>query len=139
MEDINQFTSQNFFLIFVWFGLLFMIIHSFIKAKWDRTPQQVVQLLNDDTSVMVDVRENSEYSQGHIVNSKHIPLSEMKNRVAELEKYKEGNVVVSCRSGARSSGTINMLRKQGFKNVFNLRGGIMAWENENLPITKKGK
>lgn len=139
MEDLNKFASQNFFLIFVWFALLFMIINSFLKGKWDRSPQQVVQLLNNNSSILLDVRENNEYSQGHIVNSMHIPQGEVKKRLAELEKYKDGNVVVSCRSGARSSSTCSMLKKQGFKNVFNLRGGIMAWENENLPITKKGK
>lgn len=139
MNDLNQFAANNFLLIFAWFALLFMLINSFLKAKWDRSPNQVVQLLNVDNSIMLDVRENNEYSQGHIANSVHIPLGDVKKRVDELGKYKSGNVVVSCRSGARSGSIINYLRKQGFENVFNLRGGIMAWENENLPITKKGK
>ena len=137
MEDVTQFVTNNILLVVLWFVFLYMIINSYIKSAWDRTPQQVVQLMNNDESLILDVRENNEYQQGHIVNSLHIPMSEVKNRLSELEKYKNTQIIVSCRSGHRSSRTCALLKKMGFTNIFNLRGGIMAWESDKLPITTK--
>ena len=137
MEDLNQFVTNNLLLIIMWFVLLFMIINSFIKGAWDRTPQQVVQLMNNDDSLILDVRENQEFEDGHIANSIHIPMSEVKNRLSELEKYKQSQVIVGCRSGHRSARICSLLKKKGFNNIFNLRGGIMAWQSDKLPITTK--
>jgi rhodanese-related sulfurtransferase len=137
MEDLNQFVTNNLLLIVMWFVLLFMIVNSFIKGAWDRTPQQVVQLMNNDDSLILDVRENQEFNDGHIANSLHIPMSEVKNRLSELEKYKQGQVIVSCRSGHCSVRICSLLKKKGFNNIFNLRGGIMAWQSDKLPITTK--
>jgi len=137
MEDISQFASNNIVLIGLWFMFLYMIVSSYMKAVWDRSPQQVVQLMNNEDSILLDVRENNEYKEGHIVNSIHIPMSEVKNRISELDKYKNSQVIVSCRSGHRSSRTCALLKKSGFNNIFNLRGGIMAWESDKLPITTK--
>ena len=51
-----------------------------------------------------------------------------------FEKYKDKPVIVVCRSGSRSASGCAMLKKQGFDQVYNLRGGLMAWKNANLPI-----
>ncbi|MFK5986867.1 MAG: rhodanese-like domain-containing protein [Pseudomonadota bacterium] len=136
MEEINQFLSNNILLIIMWFVLLFMIVNGFVKGAWDRTPQEVVRLMNNENSLLLDVRENNEYQEGHIVDSLHIPMSDVKKRIKELDKFKDSPVIVGCRSGHRSSRACALLKKNGFNNVFNLRGGIMAWENEKLPITK---
>ena len=137
MEDLNQFVTNNLLLIILWFVLLFMIVNGFIKGAWDRSPQQVVQLMNHEDSLILDIRENQEYQDGHIADSLHIPMSEVKNRLSELEKYKQSQVVVSCRSGHRSARICSLLKKKGFDNIFNLRGGIMAWQSDKLPITTK--
>mgnify|MGYP002642039940 CR=1 FL=1 len=114
MEDINLFVTNNILMIVLWFILLFMLVNSFIKAAWDKTPQQVVQIMNAGNSLILDVRENQEYQTGHIANSVHIPMSEVKNRLSELDKYKDSQVVVGCRSGSRSSRTCSLLKKNGF-------------------------
>ena len=137
MEHLNEFIAINWIMILVWFFLLGMIIHSFIKASYDLSPQQVVQLMSHEAdSVIVDVREDSEFQSGYIQDSLHIPLSAFKSRINELDNYKQKNVILGCRSGSRSARACNMLKKNGFEKVHNLRGGIMAWENDNLPIRK---
>ncbi len=137
MEDLNLFVNNNLLLIAMWLVLLFLIINSFVKGAWDKTPQQVVRLINGDNALILDVRENQEFQAGHIANSVHIPLSEVKNRISEIEKYKDSQVVVSCRSGHRSSRTCSLLKKNGFSHISNLKGGIMAWESDKLPVTTK--
>jgi rhodanese-related sulfurtransferase len=55
----------------------------------------------------------------------HIPMGEISDRVAELDRKKE--IVVICRSGGRSAQVAQFLERQGFEKVFNLAGGILAW------------
>ncbi len=98
---------------------------------------QATQLINHQDAVMLDVREDSEHKDGHILNSVHIPLSRLPSSLQQLEKYKSRPIIVGCRSGHRSSHGCAVLRKNGFATVYNLKGGIMGWQNANLPLYKK--
>jgi rhodanese-related sulfurtransferase len=95
-----------------------------------------LQLLNHKNALMLDVREQSEYAAGHVLNSKLIPVGKLKERIGELEKYRERPVVVICRSGQRSASACAFLGKQGFSQAYNLDGGIIAWQKANLPLEK---
>jgi rhodanese-related sulfurtransferase len=121
----------------MWFFLLGMIIHSFLKSGFDISPQQAVQIMSHENgSLVLDVREDAEFKTGHIKDSVHIPLGALKSRLSELEKSKEKNIIVGCRSGSRSGRACSLLKKNGFDKVHNLRGGVIAWENDNLPMSK---
>jgi rhodanese-related sulfurtransferase len=95
-------------------------------------------LINREDAVVVDVRETSEWSSGHIPNARHIALGQLNQRIGELEKVKAKPVIVCCASGNRSSTACGSLKKAGFEKVFNLSGGIRAWSDAGLPITAKG-
>lgn len=101
------------------------------------SPMQATLMINREDAVMVDVREAAEYGGGHIPNSRHIPLSQLDKRLPELEKFKARAIIVNCASGNRSASACGALRKAGFAKVFNLSGGISAWDQAGLPITKK--
>jgi molybdopterin/thiamine biosynthesis adenylyltransferase/rhodanese-related sulfurtransferase len=81
--------------------------------------------------VLVDVREPHEYDIAKIPGSKLIPLGEVMQRARELDTA--DNIVVHCRSGARSAKAIHQLQKMGFKRLKNLRGGILAWSQDVDP------
>ncbi len=95
-----------------------------------------LQLVNHKDALVLDVREESEYKLGHILNSTLIPLGKLNERVGELEKYKERPIVVVCRSGNRSGTACAMLGKFGFTQAYNLAGGVTAWQKANLPLEK---
>lgn len=97
---------------------------------------QALQLINHQAGVLVDVREPVETQTGRIPNSVLLPLSGMQQRLTELEKFKQRPVVLCCRSGQRSNRAAVLLRKHGFVSVYNLAGGVRAWQAENLPIEK---
>lgn len=101
------------------------------------SPMQATLLINRDEAVVLDVREQAEFSDGHIPNARFIPLGQVTKRMAELDKFRDKSIVVVCRSGNRSANACSMLRKGGFEKVLNLSGGMMAWEQANLPVTKK--
>jgi len=100
------------------------------------SPAEAIQLINHDRAKILDVREENEYADGHILNSIHIPLASLEKRAAELQKYKKHPIIVSCRTGHRSNTACNTLKKQGHEIVFNLGGGILAWKNANFPVNK---
>jgi rhodanese-related sulfurtransferase len=95
-----------------------------------------LQLINHKNAVVLDVRESSEYDAGHVLNSKLLPLGKLKERMGELEKFKNQPIVVVCRSGNRSGTACFILGKQGFSQVYNLAGGVQAWQKSNLPLEK---
>lgn len=96
-----------------------------------------VQLINYKDAIVLDVREESEYDEGHLPNSIHIPAVEIKDRIEELEKFKEKPIVVIYRSGVRSGAASATLHKNGFSLIHNLAGGIDTWKDADLPIVKK--
>jgi len=77
---------------------------------------------------LIDVREEYEFDEVNI-NGKLIPMGEALERASEIDKNKQ--VVIHCRSGKRSATVINALENQfGYTNLYNLRGGIMAYIDE---------
>ena len=140
MDQYIAFVSQNWMLVLGFIAISAMLIWNFIaptvRGYSPVQPANVVNLINHENALVLDVRENNEYQGGHIINSVHIPLGTLKNRLSELEKYKDRPIVVGCRSGQRSASACATLKKQGFATVYNLSGGLMGWQNANLPLTK---
>ena len=93
--------------------------------------------MSHDNAIIIDVRESSELGNGMIRDAIHIPLGSLKDRVSELEKYKDKPVVMACRSGNRSAHALGILRKSGFTDLYNLKGGVMAWQHASLPLVRK--
>ena len=80
---------------------------------------------------LLDVREDDEWTAGHIDGAQHIPLRELAARIGELPK--ERTIVAVCRSGGRSEAAVRGLRKLGFA-AENLEGGVNAWDRAKLPL-----
>ena len=95
-----------------------------------------LQLINHKNAFVLDVREENEFNTGHVLNSKLIPLGKLRERIGELERYRERPIVAVCRSGQRSTAACVLLGKQGFSQVYNLAGGVLAWQKANLPLEK---
>lgn len=100
------------------------------------TPVQAVQLINKEDAVVLDVRDPGEYSSVHILNARNIPLKDLDARTKELEKLRQKPVIVACDTGSRSGAALSALKRQGFANVYNLRGGLGAWQQAGLPTER---
>lgn len=94
-------------------------------------------LMNREDAVVLDVRETGEWESGHIGGARHITLAQLEKRLSEIEKFKQRPVIVCCASGNRSATAVGQLKKAGFERVFNLTGGLGAWTDAGLPLTKK--
>lgn len=91
------------------------------------TASQLADRINDPSVLLLDVRTTAERQSQLIRGSLHIPLQELPQRIGELEKYKNREVVCYCRSGNRSLVAAVRLRRLGF-NAASLDGGIGEWE-----------
>ena len=98
------------------------------------------QIKNDSNVVVLDVRTLPEWNGelGHIENALLIPVQELEQRLGELEAHKEKTILAVCRSGNRSGRAAALLNQRGFK-AFNVAGGMIDWNDENLPIVLEKK
>jgi rhodanese-related sulfurtransferase len=86
------------------------------------------QLKAGKTLNLIDVREPDEWQAGHIQEARSIPLSELQERLDELQQG-EQEIVLICRSGGRSGKACDFLHAQGYK-VVNVTGGMLQWPGE---------
>jgi rhodanese-related sulfurtransferase len=97
---------------------------------------EATHLINRQDAIVIDLRDAAEYSKGHILGARSVPLADLERRLGELTKFKSRPVILSCESGGRSGNAIAVLRRSGFTNVHNLSGGVAAWQQAGLPVEK---
>jgi rhodanese-related sulfurtransferase len=97
---------------------------------------QATQMINQNKPLVLDVRETTEFTAGHLRDSKNIPLAALPAKLAELEKFKSKPVVVLCQNGVRSAKAASLLKAAGFNEAFSLDGGLAAWQAQGMPTTK---
>ncbi len=135
-----QFVTNNIFPISIAFisgtMLLWSVFGNRFRGVKEVNSAEALQLINHKDAFVLDVRDPNEYSDGHVLNSTLIPLGTLKARLDELEKYRDQPMVVVCRSGSRSGTACAILAKQGYTQVYNLAGGMLAWQRNNLPVEK---
>lgn len=95
-----------------------------------------VQLINREKAVVVDVCELAEFSAGHIIGAKNLPLGEFEGKLPSLVKNKGLPLILVCASGARSARAVAMAKKLGYEQAQSLGGGLKAWKEANLPVAK---
>ena len=95
---------------------------------------ELKQRLPSNDLVVVDVRNDNEWKEGHIAEAIHIPLGQLAQRVNELAA--SDNIVVHCQGGSRSAIAASLLQKLGRKNVANLTGGYRRWLEVQSPKLK---
>ncbi len=102
-------------------------------------PAEAVRLINQGALVL-DLRSREQFESGHIINAEHLPPDLLDRGVERLQKRRDTPLITCCDSGMSSSRVANRLHREGFAQVFNLRGGLAAWRQENLPLatTQKG-
>jgi len=103
------------------------------------TPQEVqLRLQSVSSPLLLDVREPEEFNGelGHLPGSTLIPLKELPARAKEIDDQKQRDVIVICRAGVRSTTAAAILTGLGFEHVSNLKGGMLDWNDQHLPVER---
>lgn len=103
------------------------------------SPVEATLKINREDALVLDVRTQDEFVRGHIAGARHVPLPDLEQRLAEFAKQKSRPVILCCQSGARSASALATLKKAGFEQAFNLRGGLQEWERAGYPVSRKRK
>ena len=139
--QITEFSANHSLLVGGFVALLIAVFFNEFRHASQNfsklTPAGAIQLINNEDVVLLDVREPAETSVGKIMKAIQIPVGSVGQRVGELDKHKNKNVIVYCKTGARSGLACRELNKAGFEKVYNLSGGITAWQEAHLPISRK--
>ena len=137
MSQLLEFASNHYLLVSAFFLLwaVFFVLESRRGGK-AITPQFATNLVNQKDAVIVDVRAADEFREGHIPGSVNIPQSQVTDRMGELEKYKEKPLILTCKMGNQAAHLGRQLRNKGFSELYRIQGGVTAWRNDNLPVSK---
>jgi len=141
LERLPEFLANHPFLTGALIAVIGMILFTEFRRLTRKyrtlSPAEAVRVINQDDTLVLDVREDSEVASGRIAGAKHIPLGSLPKRMGDIEKHKDTPVVVYCRSGNRSAVAASQLTAAGFQDVVNLQGGVQAWQTAGMPLKKK--
>ncbi|EPJ44871.1 MAG: hypothetical protein OFPII_31500 [Osedax symbiont Rs1] len=137
MEQLIEFVTNNYPLVIAFILALGMLLFSESKkAGASVSTTEAVQLINKQDALVLDIRSKKEWETGAITNSTHIPLVDLDKRLTELDKYKTTDIVVVCNMGQSSGTACKKLMAAGFEKITRLKGGIVEWKAQSLPLVK---
>ena len=140
-EQLIEFFSNHSLLVAALFGsfmlLVFSEIHRRARASTDVAPLDAVRLMNAEATV-IDVRGKDAFDRGHLVNAKNIPMDAISPDNDKLKSLSDQPLIMACDTGMTAHKAAMVLRRAGFSNVLTLKGGLTAWQQENLPLVSSG-
>ena len=138
---MGQFLLDHLALVAVWLASGAMLVFpELLRAAGGGTQQvgtlEATRLMNQPGTLVLDVRDEKEFAEGHLPRARNVPLKELAAKAAELAKNKAKPVLVTCRTGARSAAACRALKANGFTAVYQLKGGFAEWQKASLPVEK---
>lgn len=137
IEQLFEFVINHWILVSIFVALLLALaVVESSRAGRKVPPQEAVLLLNRDEAVVVDIREKKEFSEGHIRDAIHIPMSKLKESEDQLRKHSDKLIILVDKAGQHSGMAVKELPKDDSLKVARLAGGMMEWRSANLPVAK---
>ncbi len=140
MERFPEFVANHLFLFSLLVAILMLLAWNLFGDSLSGVkmlqPADVTRLINKEDAVVIDLRSETDFEKGHIINALNIPLAELPNQLDKLKPHKQKEVIVNCANGSVSAKEARKLMNEGFEKVSCLKGGLLAWQNASLPLTK---
>ena len=103
-------------------------------GEYEIQPEELLeQISTEHKPLIIDVRAQDDYLNGHVPTAIHIEHLDIKNKIHTLLPYKDKPIVIYCGDSTRSAIAMTALKKEGFQRVVNLYGHFFNWERKNLP------
>ena len=117
---------------------LLMLISAFsmadYKGEWDH--KTALEKIAAGNVLVLDVRSPSEYKSGHVPGAINVPHKTIKENLSLLNKHKDKDILIYCRSGRRAGFAESALSELGFDNLYHLKGDMNGWQEANMKIEK---
>jgi len=140
IHRVPEFFSHHTFLVMLFVVLLVTLVGNEVARLFrgyrELTPSALTLLINRENPLLVDLSSHQDYEQGHIPGARYVPMSQFDPEQKDLAKAREMPVAVYCKTGATSAQAAARLVKAGFKHVYWLGGGLLAWRQADLPTAR---
>ncbi len=140
MEHFPEFVTNHLFLFSLLVAISSLLIWNLFGNAMSGIsqviPMEATRLINHENAVILDLRSENNFKEGHIINAINIPAERLSERQNELQKYKERHVILYCNNGTESARATHILKHNGFEKIHCMKGGLLAWRNANLPLTR---
>jgi rhodanese-related sulfurtransferase len=139
MNQLVEFAGNHVWLVtglvVAWFAVMFYELRLRNQGATHVSSADAVRLINKG-ALVIDVRKAEEYQAGHIVNARNVALDRIQQNDDAIKKQKGKILLAVCADGATSGRAAGLLRKAGYENAFSLKGGLVGWRADNLPLVK---
>ncbi len=136
MSDLLSWLAANPFTTLLLLGAAALVGLWLTRRYQPISAAEAGQRVEDGQTCFLDVRTPGEVAGGAIPGAVHVPVPQLRQQLDDLrERVGDGPVVVYCHSGIRGASAAYLLARKGFREVYNLRGGIVAWRHQGLPVT----
>ena len=139
MEKLPEFIANHLFLVSLLVAISSLLLWNIFAGSIGAAqvvPAEVTRLINHENAEVLDLRSAEEFERGHIINSVNLAAVTLEEKQKELEKYKDKTVILCCNRGQESIRAARILKMKGLEKLYCLKGGIAAWQNAKLPLTK---
>jgi len=109
--------------------ILFLIIFASCSSISPEEAQEIQEMAEGQEVLLIDVREPSEFAEGHIPGAINVPLDRLVDEIGSIAHGFNQEILIICRSGARSRGATGVLETMGYTNLTDV-GGILDWTGE---------
>lgn len=141
VNEYVTFLMQNWYLTLAFFAILLAIIaveyQEGQKSSHVVSTDELTKMVNRDNAVVLDVRDETSYKSGHIVDSLWFSTQNLEKSIKSLKKHKSKPCVLVDADGKSVGSVISQCKEQGFERVVGLQGGIAAWKDAGMPLITK--
>jgi len=142
VDQLTEFVTNNLILFAALIGVMVMLIKAELDHQSNKgtqvSPSTAIRLMNNqDDALILDIRTAAEYKTGHIKGAKNLPLSDFSGGIDKFSDYKKKSVLIYCNTGSTATRAIKILKTSGFEFINNLEGGVAAWKEASMPLSKK--
>ena len=139
MQQFLQYASHHYYLLGAAVAIAVLVAINELRMRAATAhavgPGEAIRMMNGG-ALLVDVRGQAEFAAGHIAGARNVPGAVIAGGAEPLSRFKDKAVIAYCDNGSTGGAAARQLGRLGFKNVFNLRGGLGAWRQDNLPVIK---
>jgi rhodanese-related sulfurtransferase len=140
VQELLAFAERHPYLSLAFVGLTLAIVYTEIARLFRGykalRPAELTVLINREDALVVDLSATADFEKGHIAGARSVTPSQLDPDKKPLAGAKQRPVVVVCRTGQASAAAAKKLKKAGFEQVYWLDGGVLAWQQADLPLVK---
>lgn len=140
-EQLMEFIGNNVVLAGAFVVISALIVGNEIARNFrgfkEIASPETIKLMNQFGAIVLDVRDAAKFRERHIVGARNAPLSKLDTHMTKLKNQQDVPVIAYCDTGVEGLKAAASLKKAGFSKAFNIKGGLNAWKQDNLPTEGK--